>query len=136
MEYAVLSLPREISGRPGSKQKESGLKMPRAISFGLKLMTVSALAIAIGVTTTGTTAGTTTTGSTSGSTAVAGVETAPQMGAPSQTSTQGASQSGAGVRYLPSTSIPNDSAPLAILGVSLMAIGGALLRRPRSMPYR
>jgi LPXTG-motif cell wall-anchored protein len=104
--------------------------MPRAIGFGLKLMTVSAFAIA--VTTTGTTAGTMTTGST----AVAGVETAPQMGAPSQTSTQAASQSGAGVRYLPSTSIPNDSAPLAILGVSLMAIGGALLRRPRSTPYR
>jgi hypothetical protein len=122
MEYAVLSLLCEISGRPGSKEKESGPKMPRAISYGLKLMTVSALAIAIGVTTTGTTAGTTTTGSTSGSTAVAGVETAPQMGA--------------GVRHVPSTKILNDSAPLAILGVALMGIGGALLRRPRGMPYR
>src|SRR5256712_552258 len=93
-------------------------------------------------TTAGSTAtGTTTAGTTTGSTAVAGVQTPPQTGAATQTATQGGSRTassaaGAGVQNLPSTNTSNDATPLALLGVTLMAIGGALLRRSKGLSFR
>ena len=94
-----------------------------------------------GTTSVNTTTGTTTAGTTTGSTAVAGVQTGPQTGAATQTATQGGSQTasstaGAGVQNLPSTNTSNDATPLALLGVTLMAIGGALLRRSKGISFR
>src|SRR5439155_16050337 len=100
------------------------------------------LSAAIGTTTTTptttTTTGTTTAGTT-GSSAVAGFETSPQVSAGSETGTQGATtqtqgQTVAGVQNLPSTSSSQDTSPLVLLGAALMAVGGALLRRPKEQP--
>jgi LPXTG-motif cell wall-anchored protein len=72
---------------------------------------------------------------------VAGFETSPQLTAGSETATQGATtqtqgqgQTVAGVQNLPSTSTSKDTSGVALLGAALMAVGGALLRRPKEQP--
>ncbi|HEV8536863.1 MAG TPA: hypothetical protein VGR87_14245 [Candidatus Limnocylindria bacterium] len=72
-------------------------------------------------TTSGTSAGTATTGAaTSAATAVAGLQSAPQ--------------NVAAIQNLPSTSSSPEPTPFALLGVALIAVGGAVLRRLQKSP--
>ena len=119
---------------------QAQLNLGTAVSGALKAN--ANLSTAIGVSSPTTTGGTNQTGATTtgmtGSSVVAGFETGPQISAGSQvatTQTQGQGTTVAGIQNLPSTSTSHDTtAPLALLGATLMAVGGALLRRQKEQP--
>ena len=132
---------------PSVSRKLACLSAGKGAAVGGAVTANANLNAAIGTTTTTPTTttttatnqtGTTTTGMT-GSSAVAGFESSPQVSAGSETGTQGATsqtqgQTVAGVQNLPSTGTSQDTSPLVLLGAALMAIGGALLRRPKEQP--